>query len=70
MPSPPADAAAALASTAGAPDRLARAGRELHYDIDEAGTLRIEVRDLQGNALRQVPPSEAIDLATGAIPAR
>jgi hypothetical protein len=67
---PPPEAAAELARTIDAPGRLAAAGRELHYDLDDAGTVRIYVRDLAGHVLREVPPSEAIDLATGDRPPR
>jgi hypothetical protein len=63
------DPAAALASTAGAPDRLARANRELHFEI-EAGRVKIEVRDLEGNVLRRIPVNEAIEMALESNPAR
>lgn len=41
-------------------------GRELHFDTDEAGKLKIEVRDHEGQVLRQIPATEAIAIAGGA----
>lgn len=42
-------------------------GRELRFEPDPAsGRVRVEVRDLDGNVLRQLPLTEALDVATGA----
>jgi hypothetical protein len=41
-------------------------GRELHFDLDpETGRLTIEMRDLEGNAMGPVSPSEALSIASG-----
>jgi hypothetical protein len=41
-------------------------GRELHFDLDpETGRLTIEMRDLEGNAMGLVSPSEALAIASG-----
>ena len=41
-------------------------GRELHFELDEEdGRLTIEMRDLVGNAVRTVSPSEALLIASG-----
>ena len=41
-------------------------GRELRFEHDpDTGRLRIEVRDLEGNVLRTIPPSRVLDVATG-----
>lgn len=39
-------------------------GRELHFEITD-GRLRIELRDLEGNVLREIPPNEALAIASG-----
>ena len=39
-------------------------GRELRFEID-AGRVRIEVCDLDGNVLREIPPSRALEIAAG-----
>lgn len=53
--------------------RVARAlhdtGRELRFvppTPGENGRVRVEVCDLDGNVLRTIPPSELLDVATGA----
>ncbi|HEX5145395.1 MAG TPA: hypothetical protein VFV85_00125 [Conexibacter sp.] len=41
-------------------------GRELHFIPGDHGErVRIEVKDLDGNVLREIPPSQALDVATG-----
>jgi hypothetical protein len=41
-------------------------GRELHFELDEeSGRLAIEMRDLAGNVLSSVSPSEALAIASG-----
>jgi hypothetical protein len=39
-------------------------GRELHFNMD-SGRLKIEVRDLEGNVIKQIPPSRALEIAGG-----
>ena len=42
-------------------------GRELRFALDpDGGPVQIEVRDLDGNVLRRIPPTELLDVATGA----
>lgn len=48
-------------------EELGAAGRRLHFDLDR-GRLRVELRDLEGNLLRCVSPTEALDVAGGATP--
>jgi uncharacterized FlaG/YvyC family protein len=39
------------------------AGRELHFDIDRgSGRVFVQVRDLAGNVIRTISPSEALDI--------
>jgi flagellar protein FlaG len=43
-------------------------GRELRFERDEgSGRIRVEVRDLDGNVLRRVPPTEIFDFAEGKV---
>jgi hypothetical protein len=45
---------------------LAAQNRELHFARDEAsGRLIIEVRTLDGEVLRTIPPSEALNVMSG-----
>jgi flagellar protein FlaG len=39
-------------------------GRELHFEMAD-GRLRIELRDLDGNVLKTIPGSEALEIAGG-----
>ena len=39
-------------------------GRELHFDLTD-GRLRIELRDLDGNVLKTIPPFQALEIAGG-----
>jgi hypothetical protein len=63
---PPPEVRAEVQAAARAADRLHELGRELRFSRDEAsGQITIEVRDLDGNVLRRVPPSEVFDFASG-----
>jgi flagellar protein FlaG len=45
---------------------LHAANRELHFSTDEdSGRVIIEVRDLDGNVLKTIPPSKALDIMSG-----
>lgn len=64
--SPPADVVQEMRDAARAADELARQERELHFERDpSSGKLIVQVRDLDGNVLRTVPPSAVLDLAAG-----
>lgn len=63
--SPPPEVIDAMSAAARAYQELRQMGRELRFFRDEeSGRLRIEVRDLDGNVLRTIPPSELLDIAT------
>jgi flagellar protein FlaG len=48
-------------------DELRSAGRDMHFATDPtSGRLVIEVRDLDGNLIRTIPPSKALDVISGA----
>jgi uncharacterized FlaG/YvyC family protein len=47
-------------------DELKADGRQLHFTRDQnSGRVVVEVQDLSGNVLRTIPPSKALDIASG-----
>jgi hypothetical protein len=47
--------------------QLHESNRELHFSRDqETGRVVIQVRDLDGNVLKTIPPSRALDVMSGA----
>jgi flagellar protein FlaG len=47
--------------------QLAAQNRELHFSRDESSNrVVIEVRDLEGNVLKTIPPAKALDIMSGA----
>jgi len=47
--------------------QLHASNRELHFaKDDETGRVVIQVRDLDGNVLKTIPPSHALDVMSGA----
>jgi flagellar protein FlaG len=66
---PPPEAHAEVERASARYDELRSQGRELHFNTDhESGRLVIEVRDLDGNVIRTVPPSKALDVISGENP--
>jgi len=66
--SPPAEVRAEVQAAARCADQLHRLGRELRFEREsEGGRIRVEVRDLDGNVLRQVPLNEVADFASGRV---
>ena len=47
-------------------EKLRAQERELHFEQTPGGRVVIQVRDLNGNVIRTVPPSEALEIAGGA----
>jgi flagellar protein FlaG len=63
---PPPEVHDAVAAAASAPTRLQEDGRAMSFRIDDAtGKVIVEIHDLQGNVLFTVPPSKALDIASG-----
>lgn len=62
---PPPEVQAEVQAAARAASRLHELGRQLRFERQEGGRILIEVRDLDGNVLRRVPPSEVFDFASG-----
>ena len=67
--SPPPEVLEAMDAAGRVARELHEQGRELRFTPPaegEHGRVRVEVRDLDGNVLRTIPPSELLDIATGA----
>ncbi len=64
--SPPPEALAEVDAAWHRASQLATQGRELHFSTDEAtGRVIIEVRTMDGEVLRTIPPSQALDVISG-----
>lgn len=67
-PNPPQEVLDAMDAASRAYQRLRADGRELRFAQDaDTGRMTIEVRDLDGNLLRSIPPSKLLDVATGGV---
>jgi hypothetical protein len=65
-PSPPPEVLDAVAAARDRAAELAASNRELHFRKDEAtGRVIVQVRDLAGNVIRTIPPSEALAVMSG-----
>lgn len=67
--SPPPEVLEAMDAAGRVARELHETGRELRFTPPpegEHGRVRVEVCDLDGNVLRTIPPSELLDIATGA----
>ncbi len=64
---PPPDALEQVQTAARVVEELRAMGRELHFEPPSTPTGRVvvQVRDLDGNVIRTVPPAEALEIATG-----
>jgi uncharacterized FlaG/YvyC family protein len=47
-------------------DAMHEQGRELHFEPSASGRVVVQVRDLDGNVIRTIPPTMALDIAGGA----
>ena len=66
---PPPEVLEAMDAAGRVARELHATGRELRFvppPEGEGGRVRVEVRDLDGNVLRTIPPSELLDVAAGA----
>ena len=64
--SPPPDAMREVDRAAERADELWRNNRELHFHMDEeSGRVIVQVRDREGEVIRTIPPSEALDVLAG-----
>ena len=66
-PAPTAEARAMVDKAAERVQELHKQNRELHFSRDEASNrVVIEVRDLDGNVIKTIPPAKALDIMSGA----
>jgi hypothetical protein len=64
---PPPEVLDAIGAAADRVDALAAADRELNFRIDDAtGRVVVELRDLAGDVIRTVAPSDALAVMAGA----
>ena len=65
-PAPTAEARELVAKAAEVVEELQQNNRELHFSRDEdSNRVVIQVRDLEGNVIKTIPPSEALDIMSG-----
>jgi uncharacterized FlaG/YvyC family protein len=63
---PPIEVLAEMEAASRRYDELRSQQRELHFTRDEAANrVVVEVRDLEGNILRTIPPSKALEVIAG-----
>jgi hypothetical protein len=62
--SPPPEVIAEMLAAQRAIDDMHARGRTLHFEMD-AGRLKILLQDLDGNVLKEIPPSHALEIAGG-----
>jgi flagellar protein FlaG len=66
-PSPPAHVLDDVAAARDRAAELAANNRELHFSTDkDTGRVIVQVRDLEGNVIRTIPPSHALQVVSGA----
>jgi FlaG protein len=65
-PSPPPEVMDEVAAARDRAAELAASNRELHFSTDQStGRVIVQVRDLQGNLIRTIPPSHALHVMSG-----
>ena len=65
-PSPPPEVLDEVAAARDRAAELAADNRELRFSTDqETGRVIVQVRDLEGNVIRTIPPSEALAVLSG-----
>ena len=63
---PPPEVAREVQAAGRRAEELWNAHRELHFEVDDdTGRVVVQVRDLDGNVIRTIPPSEALDIMSG-----
>jgi hypothetical protein len=65
-PAPPAEVMDEVLAAQKAIEDMHARGRQLHFEID-AGRVKILLQDLDGNTLREIPPSHALELSGGRL---
>ena len=67
LAAPTPEVSAEVRAAARAAAHLHELGRELRFEQGDDGRLRVELRDHDGNVLRQVPTGEVFDFAAGKV---
>jgi len=68
-PAPTPEARDLVAKAAEVAQQLHENNRELHFTTDDStNRVIIQVRDLDGNVIKTIPPSKALDLLSGDAP--
>jgi hypothetical protein len=62
--SPPKEVISEVLAAQKAIEEMHAHGRTLHFEMD-AGRVKILLQDLDGNTLRRIPPTEALEISTG-----
>jgi uncharacterized FlaG/YvyC family protein len=66
-PAPTAEAREMVDKAAERVQEMHKQNRELHFSRDESSNrVVIEVRDLDGNVIKTIPPAKALDILSGA----
>ena len=63
--SPPPAVLDEMSAAARVADLLHEQSRELHFETNGNGRVVVQVRDLDGNVIRTIPPAKALDVAAG-----
>jgi flagellar protein FlaG len=63
--SPPPSVLEDMSTAAHVAEQLRAQARELHFEVT-AGGVAVQVRDLEGNVIRTIPPAKALEIAGGA----
>jgi flagellar protein FlaG len=63
--SPPDEVLEQMFDAAKVAETLHAQGRELHFETVGHGRVVVQVRDLDGNVIRTIPPAGALDVASG-----
>ena len=63
--SPPEHLLAEMYDASKVADQLRAQQRELHFEAIGTGRVVVQVRDLDGNVIRTIPPVAALDVASG-----
>ena len=65
-PAPTPEARELVAKAADVVQKMHENNRELHFSTDEStNRVVIEVRDLDGNVIKTIPPAKALDIMSG-----
>ncbi|MBE2316944.1 flagellar protein FlaG [Solirubrobacter sp. CPCC 204708] len=65
-PAPTPEARELVAKAAEVVEQMHKSNRELHFKRDEdTNRVIIQVRDLEGNVIKTIPPSKALDIMSG-----